>query len=215
MKRVPSSQPYADVQPLLLPRGGVWWQRMFQFTRSWVGALLLLSGLNLMAIFYFLGVFSNPITVAQKAMEVLAIQQVISARDAGVADGEMLTKLNNEIVTLKTENESLKALMKKPTINSNDMLSVSKLTITGNNIYWQALVKPSEMKNQNFILDVRALKAPIVLPEVMNEGRQILVKSGGDLFDGNTNLYGGNYLAISIWDQETKKLIESKILKVR
>ncbi len=215
MKRVPSSQPYADVQPLLLPRGGVWWQRMFQFTRSWVGALLLLSVINLIAIFYFLGVFSNPVAMAKKAMEVLAIQQVMTARDAGVADGEMLTKLNSEIMTLKTENESLKALMKKPTVASSDMLSVSKLTITGNNIYWQALVKTSEMKNQNFILDVRSHKAPVVIPEIMNEGRPILVKSGGDLFDGNTNLYGGNYLAISIWDQETKKLIEAKILKVR
>lgn len=215
MKRRPSSQPYADIQPLLLPRGGVWWQRMFQFTRSWVGALLLLSILNLIAIFYFIGIFSNPMAFAKKAMEVLAIQQVMTANDAGVAEGEMLTKLNNEIVTLKTENESLKALMKKPSVNSNDMLSVSKLTITGNNIYWQALVKPQEMKNMNFILDVRAHKAPIVLPEIMNEGKPILVKSGGDLFDGNTNLYGGNYLAISIWDQETKKLIESKILKVR
>ncbi len=215
MKRVPSSQPYADVQPLLLPRGGVWWQRMFQFTRSWVGALLLLSIINLIAIFYFLGVFSNPVAMAKKAMEVLAIQQVMTARDAGVADGEMLTKLNSEIMTLKTENESLKALMKKPTVASSDMLSVSKLTITGNNIYWQALVKTSEMKNQNFILDVRSHKAPVVIPEIMNEGRPILVKSGGDLFDGNTNLYGGNYLAISIWDQETKKLIEAKILKVR
>jgi hypothetical protein len=105
--------------------------------------------------------------------------------------------------------------MKKPTVASSDMLSVSKLTITGNNIYWQALVKTSEMKNQNFILDVRSHKAPVVIPEIMNEGRPILVKSGGDLFDGNTNLYGGNYLAISIWDQETKKLIEAKILKVR
>ncbi len=215
MKRRPNLQPYADVQPLLLPRGGIWWQRMFQFTRSWVGALILLSILNLTAIFYFVGIFSNPMAFAKRAMEVLAIQQVMTARDAGVADGEMLTKLNSEILTLKTENESLKDLMKKPNVSSNDMVSVSKLTVTGNNIYWQALIKTSDMKNKNFILDVRAYKSPIVIPEVMNEGKPILVKAGGDLFDGNTNLYGGNYLAISIWDEETKKLIESKILKVR
>jgi hypothetical protein len=215
LKRVPSSQPYADIKPLLLPRGGVWWQRMFQFTRSWVGALLLLSVLNILALFYYVGIFSNPMAFAKKAMEVLAIQQAISATEEGVADGALLTKLNTEIVSLKTENESLKALMKKSQTSSNDMLSVSKLSIAGNNIYWQALVKPAELMNKNFILDVRAHKAPVVMAEMLNEGRPILVKAGGDLFDGTTNLYSGNYLAISLWDQETKKLIEAKILKVR
>lgn len=210
MKRKPDYQPYADAIPVLVPRSGVWWRRIISLLRTWFGAFLVLLLINALIVFNQAQTLS-PRGLAAKLTEMLVVKQVNAQRTAGASDGAALTKLNAEVLSLKSENAALSSLVERSANSSFGFVSLSKVRSDGGKIYWQALVKSGSKAKQGYILDVRSVKEQVV-QGVMPNSRSIMPNSAGDLFDGYVPAMP--YLQVSLWDRSTKMVVQTIVVSL-
>lgn len=215
MKRKPSHQPFADAMPVIMPVEKARWRQVVQFSRSWLGALLVVGCANVFFMATNSGnVFSVAKSWATQGLQMFALTKMHIDKDAGAADGEALAKLNNELIALKAEKVAMMKMAEAAKGATQGLIAPSKLDLRGNQLYWQVLVRRAVgERDSEFYLAMQPFRGAIPM-DFDKTARIISVNHEANLFDGQMQTGNDRFVLIGLWRKSDKKLLELRVFDV-
>lgn len=215
MKRKPEYQPFADALPVIMPVEKARWRQVVQFSRSWLGALLVVGCVNVFFMATNSGnVFSVAKSWATQGLQMFALTKMHIEKDVGAAEGEALAKLNSELIALKAEKVALVKMAEASKGATQGLIAPSKLDLRGSQLYWQVLVRRATgERDSEFYLAVQPFRGAI--PQDFDKtARIVTVNHEANLFDGNMQTGVDRFVLMGLWRKSDKKLLELRVFDV-